>query len=923
MPAPSGSNPAPAALKSFLAVKSEQVRERFMAYFEAREHRRVPSSPLVPGNDPTLLFTNAGMTQFKDVFLGFDKRDYRRAVTAQRCLRAGGKHNDLENVGYTARHHTFFEMLGNFSFGDYFKSDAIPYAWELLTSREHGFGLDRRHMWITVFGGGRLFGPDSPEVPADTAARKIWQSTLEQAGFSEAEAAARITDIPTSDNFWMMGETGPCGPCSEIFYNRNADADRFEGEDEDKADECVEVWNLVFMQFNRDAAGELHPLPAPCVDTGMGLERITAVLQGVASNYETDLLASLVARASHAVAGAGGDPQEGSAASLRVIADHIRAAAYLVADGVLPSNEGRGYVLRRIIRRALRHGHKLGTTQPFFFLLVKPLAELMGDAHPALLERLSSVEAALAREEAAFAKTLHAGMAILEKGIASDATSIAGDTAFELYDTYGFPLDLTQDYARERNLSVDVAGFDDCMKQQRARSRAATSFKADQQTLSYDGDATEFMRDAGQLQTRIVAAFADGAAVQHIGEGREALVVLESTPFYAEAGGQVGDTGELTGPGGRAAVLDTVKLRTDVHAHHIRVEAGELAVGEKVDAAIDASRRTAVCRAHSATHLLHAALHRVLGRHASQRGSLVAPDRLRFDFTHDAPVSEGQLAQIEDMINEHAIANAPVQVSEMDFDDAIKRGAMALFGEKYGRKVRVVTIDETYSVELCGGTHVPAAGSIGYVRVQSEEAVAAGVRRIEANCAQAAIGASRAAAQRLDGLAAIIKAPTAALEGKIAQLVEGNRQLKKSLAAVEQARAVEHARRLVAEAKEYGESIAIVGEVAGASPDGLRAVATEIGKMVRNRNGSSKKPQPYAAMLFGVSEGKLAQLAAVDPQLADASADAWLAATKETAGTSGGGSARLAQARGKDPVKLSAAVDAAKAWIEEALKQVA
>ena len=896
-------------------MRSSQIRERFIRFFEGRGHRHVESSSLIPAADPTLLFINSGMAQFKDLFLGFEKRDYSRAVTSQRCLRAGGKHNDLENVGYTSRHHTFFEMLGNFSFGDYFKREAISSAWRLLTDEREGYGIDPRHLWITVFGGGRPFGTEGPEVAADTDARLLWQQTLEEAGFSSAEAAGRITEVATADNFWMMGDTGPCGPCSEIFHNRNRDAGRFEGGDERCADSCVEVWNLVFMQFNRDEAGALHDLPSPCVDTGMGLERLAAILQGVDGNYETDALARLVAAAADAVAAAGGSGR--TPASLRVIADHIRAAAFLVADGVYPSNEGRGYVLRRIIRRALRHGHKLGASGRFFAPLAGTVAELMADAHPVVGERLERVQAVLGREEEAFARTLHAGMAILERSVGGDESRISGRTAFELYDTYGFPLDLTQDYARERNLQVDVAGFEEGMRAQRARSRAATSFKADQQAVSFDGAATEFLRGSAAAEARVAALHAGGGTVASVGEGEEALVMLDRSPFYAETGGQVGDTGELEGPGGRAQVLDTFRLRADVHAHRVRITAGELASGERVQARIDADRRAAVCRAHSATHLLHAALHRVAGEHATQRGSLVAADRLRFDFACDGPLSASQLSEVEDMINGQVAGNSEVTTEEMAYDDAIRRGAMALFGEKYGSRVRVVAMAGDHSVELCGGTHVDRTGSVGFVRLIGEEGVAAGVRRVEALTAASAVAAARAASGRLAACATMLKAPVDALERRITQLLADSRSFKRQLAELEQGRAAEHARALVAGAERRNGSLAMVGNLGRVSQSGLRAVAAEIGKLVQNESGSRKGRQPYAAMLFSVSGGRLFQLAVVDRL--DAGAADWLAATLEAAGTAGGGSARMAQAAGSDPGRIEAGIAAARKWIETAL----
>ncbi|MBF2735695.1 MAG: alanine--tRNA ligase, partial [Betaproteobacteria bacterium AqS2] len=771
-------------------MDSNEIRERFLAFFARHGHERVASSPLVPGDDPTLTFTNAGMVQFKDVFLGFDKRPYTTAATSQRCLRAGGKHNDLENVGYTSRHHTFFEMLGNFSFGDYFKERAIPLAWELLTAdpADGGYGLAPEQLWVTVFGGGKLFGPDSPAVPADEDAAALWRETLMKAGFSAAEAERRITRIPTTDNFWMMGETGPCGPCSEIFYNRDPKATRFEGEDEAKADDCVEIWNLVFMQFNRDGEGVLHDLPAPCVDTGMGLERLCAVLQAKPSNYDTDLFTPLLAAAKKAVEDAGGEAPADSA-SLRVLADHIRAAAFLVADRVLPSNEGRGYVLRRIIRRALRHGHQLGATKPFFASLAAPLAELMAAAHPEIAQRLEQVTAALAREEERFAKTLHDGMRLLQKRT-GDGGGIDGATAFMLYDTYGFPADLTASYARDHGLSVDMEGFEKELAKQQARSRAASGFKVDLQAVGYDGPATVFERDPAKEASGEVLALYDeaGAPVEVLAEGDAGLAVLSATGFYAEAGGQVGDRGVLRGAGGeQAEVITTVKVRGDVHGHQVRVVAGELRRKAELAGQIDRERRTAVCRAHSATHLLHEALRRVLGDHVEQRGSLVEGDRLRFDFVQEQALSDEQLADVEALVCRQALANAPVVIEELPYPEAIDRGAKALFGEKYGSVVRMVQIDPDFSIELCGGTHVGSASEIGQLFIRADEAVAAGIRRIEAHAGFATQRELRERAALVQGLERLLKKPGPALLEEVAALRGQVQELQKAGAKAEQA----------------------------------------------------------------------------------------------------------------------------------------
>lgn len=742
-------------------LTSTEIREQFLAFFERHGHKRVASSSLVL-DDPTLMFTNAGMVQFKDVFLGFDHRPYDKAVTSQRCLRAGGKHNDLENVGYTARHHTFFEMLGNFSFGDYFKRDAIALAWDLLTSAPEsgGYGLAREHLWVTVFGGGKIFGADSDPVPADDAAYDLWVAQLQQAGFSEAEAHKRVTKIPTTDNFWMMGDTGPCGPCSEVFYNRDSFATEFEGEDEAKADSCVEIWNLVFMQYNRDNAGVLTDLPAPCVDTGMGLERLCAVLQGVDSNYRTDLFVTLLKEVNQAVAAAGGKADADSA-SLRVIADHIRAAAYLVADKILPSNEGRGYVLRRIIRRALRHGHQLGATQPFFASLAAPLSKIMGDAHPELPAQLARVTQVLEREEERFTQTLSDGMRILTKATSDQgqSNSIAGATAFKLYDTYGFPLDLTVSYARDNGMEVDLEGFEQELAEQRERSRAASGFKADLQAVSYDGPATEFQRDpTAAVAGEILALYdAEGKPVEVLSDGSAGMVVLSATSFYGEAGGQVGDQGDLRGDNGEAQVNTTVRLRADVHGHAVQVRAGELELGAILECAIDQSRRAATCRAHSATHLLHEALRRRLGDHVEQRGSLVEGDRLRFDFAHDGQLSDEDLQEVEDAINQQVLADAKVVIEELPYDDAIAQGARALFGEKYGDVVRMVQIDKNYSIELCGGTHVGHASQVGLVQLEREAAIAAGIRRVEAHTGLSAARTARSHAAVVTSISQLLK----------------------------------------------------------------------------------------------------------------------------------------------------------------------
>lgn len=886
-------------------MKSALVREKFLVFFESKAHRRVASSSLVPQNDETLMFINSGMAQFKDVFLGFEKRGYLRATTSQRCLRAGGKHNDLENVGFTVRHHTFFEMLGNFSFGDYFKELAIPYAWELLTS-EQGYGIDPRNLWVTVFGGGRLFGGASDEVPADVQARDIWQKTLREAGFSAREAGRRVINIPTTDNFWMMGDTGPCGPCSEIFFNKNRDAKCFEGEDQEKADICVEIWNLVFMQFNRDAGGTLKPLPAPCVDTGMGLERLCAVLQNVPSNYDTDLLAPLVRAAREAVIETGGRAH-GDEPSLRVIADHIRACSYLLADGVRPSNEDRGYVLRRIIRRALRHGYKLGARGVFFANLAGKLAEIMGGAHPVLPEKLAAVSSALAAEEEGFARTLHVGMGILDKAV-SNTRSIAGETAFELYDTYGFPLDLTQDYARERGIDVDVDGFARCMSVQRKRSRKASTFKADRQVVLYAGPGTEFVRDSSSEDGEIAAIYAGNESVGAVGTGREAVLVLNRTPCYAEAGGQAGDTGAVAGPNGMARIIDTFRLRADVHGHRVIVEEGALSVGESVRASLDAERRSAICRAHSATHLLHAALTRVIGEHANQRGSHVVPDRLRFDFAHDAPVSPDEIAEVERIVNAQVCQNAEVVTEEISFAEALSRGAMALFGEKYGEIVRMVAIDPEYSLELCGGTHVPRAGGIGFVRLQSEEAVAAGVRRIFALTAGSAVVAGRELGGVAERISSSMKISVEKIEERLAQLQEMLREQGRALTEASAERAVANAARLVESAVRIDGVNMLVRAVGDADASSLKVMAARLGAELA----------PAAVMLGCASTGKAALAAFVDDSLTGrVHAGNWVRHCANVCGSRGGGRPGMAQAGGGDPGRLEDALAEAGNWLRK------
>ena len=697
-------------------MKVNQIRESFLKFFESKGHQVVSSSPVIPGDDPTLLFTNAGMNQFKDVFLGFDKRPYSRATTAQKCIRAGCKHNDLDNVGYTARHHTFFEMLGNFSFGDYFKQDAIQYAWELLTTV---FKLPPEKLWVTVYA-------------EDDEAYEIWAKKIGV----PTERIIRIGDNKgaryASDNFWMMGDTGPCGPCTEIFYDHGPEiAGGPPGSPDEDGDRYIEIWNNVFMQFNRDEAGVMHPLPKPSVDTGMGLERIAAVLQHVHSNYEIDLFAHLLSAAKAAVDQAGAGSCDANSPSLKVIADHIRACTFTVADGVIPGNAGRGYVLRRITRRAIRHGYKLGARAPFFHQLVRALVAEMGDAYPELKTHEARVTEVLKQEEERFFQTIANGMDILEAALTQGTTVLDGETAFKLHDTYGFPLDLTADVCRERGVSVDEVAFEAAMNKQREQARAAGKFKM-AQGLEYSGAATEFQgyERLTEEGSQVLAIYMDGSPVNAIKAGDAAVVVLDRTPFYAESGGQVGDTGELKNQNSLFMVEDTLKIQADVFGHHGQLHEGELKVGDRLLARVDAERRARTVRHHSATHLMHKALREVLGSHVQQKGSLVDPDKTRFDFTHSQPLSTEEIRRIEDIVNAEILANVQTHAAVMKLEDAQKTGAMMLFGEKYGETVRVLEIGS--SKELCGGTHVTRTGDIGAFKIVSESGVAAGIRRIEA-----------------------------------------------------------------------------------------------------------------------------------------------------------------------------------------------
>ncbi|WP_095156838.1 alanine--tRNA ligase [Pseudomonas sp. Irchel 3E13] len=745
-------------------MKSAEIREAFLRFFEEQGHTRVASSSLIPGNDPTLLFTNAGMNQFKDCFLGQEKRAYTRAVSSQKCVRAGGKHNDLENVGYTARHHTFFEMLGNFSFGDYFKRDAITYAWTFLTS-DKWLNLPKEKLWVTVYA-------------SDDEAYDIW---TKEVGVP-AERMVRIGDNKgapyASDNFWTMGDTGPCGPCTEIFYDHGADIwGGPPGSPEEDGDRYIEIWNNVFMQFNRTADGVLHPLPAPSVDTGMGLERISAVLQHVHSNYEIDLFQSLLAASAKAI-GCSNDAQP----SLKVVADHIRSCGFLIADGVLPSNEGRGYVLRRIIRRACRHGNKLGAKGSFFYQIVAALAGEMGEAFPELKSQQAHIERVLKSEEEQFAKTLEQGLKILEQDLAElKGNVVPGDVVFKLYDTYGFPMDLTADIARERELTIDEAGFEREMDAQRERARSASAFGLDYNSLvKVDVDTVFTGYNTTEDSAKIVALYKDGQSVQQLGEGEEGVVILDRTPFYAESGGQVGDTGYLLAGAVRFDVRDTTKTG-GAFLHHGIVASGSLSVGAQVEAKVDADVQHATSLNHSATHLLHAALRQVLGDHVQQKGSLVDSQRLRFDFSHFEAIKPEQIKALEEIVNREVRKNSEVQTEETDIETAKRKGAMALFGEKYGDNVRVLSMGGDFSVELCGGIHAKRTGDIGLLKIISEGGVASGVRRIEAVTGAAALAYLNAAEEQLKEAAQLVKGSRDNLIDKLSAVLERNRQLEKQL----------------------------------------------------------------------------------------------------------------------------------------------
>ena len=872
----------------------------------------MPSSPLVPAGDPTLLFTNSGMVQFKDVFLGFDKRPYKTAATAQRCLRAGGKHNDLQNVGHTSRHHTFFEMLGNFSFGDYFKEKAIPLAWEFLTSPAVGLGIPKEHLWITVFGGGNIFGGNEAAAPADNDAHAIWKQTLQDAGFGEKEAEKRIVRIPTADNFWMMGDTGPCGPCSEIFYDPDKAAKSFRGDNPKYADECVEVWNLVFMEFNRDG-GALKPLPAPCVDTGMGLERIAAVMQGVQSNYDTDLFCELIGEVKKITE----SESAATTASHRVVADHIRAAAFLVADGVLPGNEGRGYVLRKIIRRALMHGAKAADNPKlgmdgggWLHRLTDKVAEVMGAAGDCIREKQGEIEDALQREEKAFGKNFVAGRAHLlakipeaKKRGNKKSPVFPGDVAFELYDTFGFPAEAALDEVVAAGFSgIDEKAFDECMNRQRARSRAAMKFDAGQKTADYDGAASEFVGyDSLQCEAKILALFVGGERVKEARPGQEAVLVLDRTPFYAEAGGQVGDSGALKKNGATAAIADCKKIRADAAGHFAALQGGAMAEGDSVLCEVDAQRRRAIVCNHSATHLMHAALQKVVGAHVRQKGALVAPDHLRFDFSHHAPLSAEQIREVESIVNEQIRANYETVTELTSFDEAIRRGAMALFGEKYGDTVRLVSINSEFSMELCGGTHVGRGGDIGLFRCLGESGIAAGVRRIEGITAAAALSQTQNDSARLSDIAAALKSPREHVLQKIEQMRLSVKESQKQIAALQDAQTEVQVWSLAERAETIGGKTMLLQKMDGAEmktlQDALRRLQTRL---------------PQAAILLAGDGGGRASFVASSAFSDSLSAKEWMDKAAAVCGAKGGGKKDRAQCGGGDASKIDSALQAAR-----------
>ncbi|AWW44906.1 alanine--tRNA ligase [Polynucleobacter paneuropaeus] len=871
-------------------MKVSQIRQAYLDFFASKGHQIVPSSPVVPGDDPTLLFTNAGMNQFKDVFLGFDKRPYSRATTAQKCIRAGGKHNDLDNVGYTARHHTFFEMLGNFSFGDYFKKEAIQFAWDLLTQV---FKLPKEKLLVTVYA-------------EDDEAYAIWK---DQIGVP-ADRIIRIGDNKgsryASDNFWMMGDTGPCGPCTEIFYDHGEHIPGGPpGSPDEDGDRFIEIWNNVFMQFNRDEAGNMHPLPKPSVDTGMGLERIAAVLQHVHSNYEIDLFVNLLKAAKEAVDAAGGGNCDANSPSLKVIADHIRACSFVVVDGVIPGNAGRGYVLRRIARRAIRHGYKLGARKPFFYQLVPALVKEMGDAYPELRAAQDKVSEVLKQEEERFFQTISNGMEILENALAGGAKVIDGETAFRLHDTFGFPLDLTADVCRERSVTVDAEGFEQAMQKQRDQARAAGKFKV-AQGLEYSGKPTRFhgYENFKHEGAKIVALYLDGASVQNIKAGDAAVVVLDNTPFYAESGGQVGDQGELRNESARFGVQDTFKIQTDVFGHQGELLEGELKLGDTLNAIVDTKLRLETMRNHSATHILHKALREVLGDHVQQKGSLVDATKTRFDFTHNAPISAAEIRRIEDIVNAEILANAATSAKVMSLDDAQKTGAMMLFGEKYGEEVRVLEIGS--SKELCGGTHVQRTGDIGSLKIVSESGVAAGIRRVEAVTGSNALHFLQGLEDRVNEAAAILKTHPGDLVNRVTQLQDSLRQAERELEKVNSKFAASQGDELASQAIDVNGIKVLAARLDGADAQVLRETMDAL----------KAKLKTAAIVLASVQGDKVSLIAGVTADtIAKVKAGDLVNFVALQVGGKGGGKPEMAMAGGTNPAALPAALAGVKDWV--------
>jgi alanyl-tRNA synthetase len=870
-------------------MTSAEIRSSFLDYFKSKGHTIVASSSLVPANDPTLLFVNSGMVQFKDTFLGKEKRAYLRATTSQRCVRAGGKHNDLENVGYTARHHTFFEMLGNFSFGDYFKKDAIQFAWELLTKV---YGLPPEKLWTTVY-------------ETDDEAYDLWTRVI---GVPK-ERCVRIGDKAggakyQSDNFWQMADTGPCGPCSEIFYDHGPDvAGGPPGSADADGDRYIEIWNLVFMQYNRDDKGVMTPLPKPCVDTGMGLERVAAVLQHVHSNYEIDLFQDLIAAAARETR-----QKELKNPSLNVIADHIRACAFLIVDGVIPGNEGRGYVLRRIIRRAIRHGYKLGQKQPFFYHLVADLDKAMGDAYPELRSAAKRVAEVLKQEEERFAETLEHGMGLLEGALASGEKLLDGETIFKLYDTFGFPVDLTADICRERGVSLDLAGFEAAMAQQRERARAASRFTS-AAGLDYSGRKTEFRGyDTLVTAAKVVALYREGANVDALNSGETGSVVLDQTPFYAESGGQVGDRGELVGSTGTFTVDDTQKIQSEVFGHHGMLKTGTLKVGDTVEAKVDVARRESTMRNHSVTHLMHKALREVLGSHVQQKGSLVDADKTRFDFAHDKPMSGEEIRKVEQLVNDEILRNTPTRAQIMPIEDAKKSGATMLFGEKYGDEVRVLDIGS--SREFCGGTHVARTGDIGFFKVLEQAGVAAGIRRIEATTGAGALRWVQAVEDERNFVEGFYQASGEALRKKLLQEREERRNLEKELSRLRSKLAMGQGQDLASQAADVKGVKVLAAALDGADVKTLRETMDKL----------KDKLKSAAIVLGAVSDGKVSLIAGVTADLTGkVKAGDLVNFVAQQVGGKGGGRPDMAQAGGTEPAKLNGALETVKPWVAERL----